>query len=94
MLGAVTVVACGPVEYLSQVSGRASSALLQAQRAEADRLAPYELTKASAYYTKALEEGSESSFQVAVEYGKRAEEFAQRATAVARERSAAARGGP
>lgn len=85
-------VGCGPVEYLSQVSGRASSALLQAQRAEADRFAPYELTKATEYYRKALEEGSESSFQIAVEYGKRAEELAQRATAVARERGGPPRG--
>jgi hypothetical protein len=75
------------VEYLSQVSNRASSVLLQAQRVEADRHAPYEYTKAAEYYRKAREEAAEASFQAAIDYGRKSEDLAQRAVAMARERA-------
>ena len=78
---------CGPIQYVGQVSGRSSTALLQADLVEADRLAPYEFTKARAYDLKAREEAAESSFELAIGYGRRAEEFARRAQVIARERA-------
>jgi hypothetical protein len=79
--------ACGPVQYIGQVSGRTSAALRAAHLAEADRFAPYEYTKAAAYYDKAREEAAGSSFELAVDYGRRSQEFAQRAQALARQRA-------
>jgi hypothetical protein len=92
-LGVVLLLGCGPVEYLSQVSSRAAKALAQAERAEADRLAPYEYTKAVEYYRKAREEAGEGSFQVAIEYGRRSEELANQARALAQEKQGG-RAGP
>jgi hypothetical protein len=89
-LGVVVLTGCGPVEYLSQVSSRAATALAQAERAEADRYAPFEYVKAREYYTKAREEAGESSFQSAVLYGRLAEELANQARSIAREKTGAA----
>jgi hypothetical protein len=61
---------------------------MEAQLAEADRYAPYEYTKAVAYQDKAREEAAEASFELSLDYGRRAEEFAQRAKALARQRAA------
>ncbi len=79
---------CGPVEYVAQVGGRASSALSQARREKADVLAPYEYTAAGEYLKKSKEEAGRSQFETAIEYGKRSEELANRARALSRERKA------
>lgn len=79
-------IGCGPVEYLNQVSGRAAAALAQAKRLGADTHAPYEYTAAAAYLHKAREEAGHSSYQVAIEYGRRAEELANRAESIARDK--------
>jgi hypothetical protein len=68
---------------------RASAALEQAERAEADRLAPYEYAKAREYYRKAREEAGESSFENAALYGRLAEDLAGLARDKAREQAAA-----
>jgi hypothetical protein len=88
LLLAAGLIGCGPVQVVGQVSGRTSAALVDADLAEADRLAPYEYTKARAYDRKAREEAAESSFELAIAYGRRAEEFARRAETIARERAA------
>ena len=87
---ATLLLGCGPVEYLSQVSSRAAAALAQAERAEAPRLAPYEYTQAREYLHKAREEAGQSSFENAAAYGRRAEEMAGKARALAREQTEAA----
>ena len=87
-LGSMLAFGCGPVEYVAQVGGRASSALAQARREKADVLAPYEYTGAGEYLKKSKEEAGRSQFQTALEYGKRAEELANRARALSRERKA------
>ena len=74
---------CGPIEYLNQVSGKAAGAVAAAKRANADRFAPYEYTAAVEYLHKAREEGSSAEYQVAIEYGRRAEDLATRARAIA-----------
>jgi hypothetical protein len=81
--------ACGPVEYLGQVSSRAANALAQAERADAEHLAPYEYTQAREYLRKAREEAGQSSFENAANYGRRCEEMAGKARALAREQTAA-----
>ena len=87
-LGVFLAAGCGPVEYLSQVSGRAATALAQAQRAGAEKDAPYEYTAANEYLHKAREEAARSAYQVAIEYGRRAEEMAIKAESITRERAA------
>ena len=78
---------CGPFQYFGQVSGNATLALARAERESAAKLAPYEYTKARAYLRKSREEASESSFETAIDYGRRAEALALRAQVVSRERA-------
>ena len=87
-LALAVFVGCGPVEYLAQVSGRASAALAQAHRAGGDAHAPYEYTMASEYLRKAREDAGRSHYQTSLDYGRKAEEFAHRALAITREKNA------
>ncbi len=87
-LGALVLVGCGPIEYLSQVDGRAATALAQARRHGADRRALYEYTAAAEYLRKAREEAGHSAYQSAIDYGRRAEELAGKAEGIAREAAA------
>jgi len=81
--------ACGPIEYVSQVSDKASHAVEAAKRAGAERAAPYEYTAAVAYLHKAREEGGYAEYQIAIEYGRRSEELAEKALAIAEKEGAA-----
>jgi hypothetical protein len=87
---------CGPIEYMSQVSSKAASAVSAAKLAAADRYAPYEYTAAEEYLHKAREEAAYAEYQDAIEYGRKAEELANRARAIAVARLAggAAAAGP
>ena len=80
---------CGPIEYTSQVSGRAARAVAEAKQAGAEEHAPYEYTAAVEYLHKAREEGGYAEYQVALEYGRHAEDLATKARAIAEEK-----GGP
>jgi len=75
--------ACGPIEYINQVGNRAASAVSAAKLASAERYAPYEYTAAEEYLHKAREEAGHSEYQDAIEYGRRSEELANRARAIA-----------
>jgi hypothetical protein len=79
---------CGPIEYINQVGSKAASAVSAAKLAQADRYAPYEFTGAEEYLHKAREEAGYAQYQDAIEYGRRAEELATRARAIAVERLA------
>ena len=74
---------CGPIEYISQVGNKAASAVSAAKLASADRYAPYEYTAAEEYLHKAREEAGHAEYQDSIEYGRRAEELANRARAIA-----------
>jgi hypothetical protein len=74
---------CGPIEYINQVSVKAASAVSAAKLAQADRYAPYEYTAAEEYLHKAREEASYSEYQEAIEYGRKAEELANKGRAIA-----------
>ncbi len=74
---------CGPVEYINQVSFKAASALAAAKEAQADKLAPYEYTAAESYLHKAREEAGYAQYQDSIEFGRKAEELAHKARAIA-----------
>ena len=81
-LAPMSMMACGPVEYISQVGNKAASAVSSAKLAQADRYAPYEYTAAEEYLHKAREEAGYAEYQDAIEYGRRSEELANRARAI------------
>ncbi len=81
---------CGPIQYLNQVNDRAAVAVLAAKNARAAEYAPYEYTAATEYLNKAREEGDHAEYQIAIEYGRRAEALATRALAIAEKSTAAA----
>src|SRR6478609_255538 len=83
VLAVAPLLGCGPVEYISQVGNKAASAVSAAKLAQADRYAPYEYTAAEEYLHKAREEAGYAEYQDAIEYGKRAEDLANRARAIA-----------
>lgn len=74
---------CGPIEYINQVSVRAANAVAAAKAVGGDRYAPYEFTAAEAYLHKAREEAGYAEYQDSIEYGRKAEELAERAKAIA-----------
>jgi hypothetical protein len=93
-LGLACLAGCGPVDYLSQVGSRAPLALAQARHYGAEEQAPYELTAAEEYLREARIQASRSSYQRAIEYGRRAEELAVRAEGIAREKNLRAGNAP
>lgn len=76
---AVGLQACGPVEYMNQVSRKASSQVEAAKAVRADKYAPYYYTLAVEYLHKAREEAAHSDYQSANRFGKRATEAARKA---------------
>jgi hypothetical protein len=74
---------CGPIEYISQVSNKAAAAVSGAKLAQADHYAPYEYTAAQEYLHKAREEAGYAQYQDAIEYGQKAEDYGNRARAIA-----------
>jgi hypothetical protein len=93
-LGPACLAGCGPVDYLSQVGRRTPLALAQARQYGAEEKAPYELTAAEEYLREARIQASRSSYQRAIEYGRRAEELAVRAEGIAREKTLRAGAAP
>ena len=82
-LGALFLPGCGPVEYINQVSVKAASAVSAAKLAQADRYAPYEYTAAEEYLHKAREEAAYAEYEDAIEFGRKAEELANKGRAIA-----------
>jgi len=93
LLAVMVLAGCGPIGYMQQVHRRASEAVEEARRAGAESAAPYEYTSAVAYLAKAREEGAEAEYGTAIELGRRAEELARQARAIAR-RNVAPEGHP
>jgi hypothetical protein len=78
VVGLLANVACGPVQSTSFLLD--AEAMLEAARtAQAERLAPYEWTAANLYLHKSKEEVGYSDFEQAVDYSKKAVDFATRA---------------
>src|SRR5450432_4281466 len=74
---------CGPIEYINQVGVKAAGAVSAAKLAQADRYAPYEYTAAEENLHKAREEAAYAEYEDAIEYGRKAEEMANRGRAIA-----------
>jgi hypothetical protein len=70
------------------VGNKAASAVSAAKLASAERYAPYEYTASEEYLHKAREEAAHAEYQDAIEYGRKAEELANRARAITVERMA------
>src|SRR5450432_3161574 len=87
-VGSALAAGCGPVEYINQVGNKAASAVSAAKLAQSDRYAPYEYTAAEEYLHKAREEAGHAEYEDAIEYGRKAEELANRARAITVERLA------
>lgn len=79
---------CGPLRYVSGVTGDASSAVDEARAAKAEELAPYWWTRAVEYLARARHEAAEADWQAANRFGALAREAAQ--TAVTEAKAAAA----
>ena len=73
---------CGPIEYINQVGVKAAGAVSAAKLAQADRYAPYEYTAAEEYLHKAREEAAYAEYEDAIEYGRKAEELADKGRAI------------
>jgi hypothetical protein len=82
-VAAASLSGCGPIEYINQVGIKAASAVSAAKLAQGDRYAPYEYTAAEEYLHKAREEAGYAEYQDSIEYGRKAEELANRARAIA-----------
>ena len=71
--------ACGPIEYVNQVSRKAAAQVEAAQAVQADKVAPYWYTLAVEYLHKAREEAAHADYQAANRFGRRAGEAATKA---------------
>jgi hypothetical protein len=85
--------ACGPIQSTAFLID-AETMLEEARAAQATRLTPYEWTAASLYYSKAREEVGYSDYEQAVDYARKAVEFATRARDGALKAARKAEGAP
>jgi hypothetical protein len=87
LCAAVVFAACGPIEYINQVTRHASREVAAAKAAGAEKYAPYEYTSAVELLHKAREEEGYAEHQAAVRFGKKAEEMAKKAKQIALEQA-------
>jgi hypothetical protein len=76
---AALLCACGPIEYVNQVTRRADSAVAAARVAEAETYSPYWWTRATEYLRQARVEAAAADFQAANRFGRLATEAADKA---------------
>ena len=86
-------VGCGPVEYMNQVTLRASSEVAAARAAGADKHAIYEFTMAVEYLHKAREEAGYADYQAAIRLGKTSEQMAREARRISLDKTRTETGG-
>jgi hypothetical protein len=79
------IAACGPIEYVGQVTRRASSDVEDARAVAADKYAPYYYTLAVEYLRKARHEAAHADYQAASRFGRKASEAARKAKTVAQD---------
>ena len=72
----LALVACGPIEYVNDVTRKASDRVEAAKAAEADKYAPYYWTRAKEYLAKARERAAYADYQGANRFGRLASEAA------------------
>jgi len=81
------LLACGPIEYVGQVTRNATSQVAAAKSVQADKHAPYWYTLAVEYLHKAREEAAAADFQAANRFGRRSAKAARKAREVSLERA-------
>ena len=75
--------ACGPVEYINQVPRKAKVEVAAAEAAQAAERAPYYYTLAVHYLRRARQEVARADYGAANRFGRKAEQAARKARAVA-----------
>lgn len=75
----LAVGACGPIQFVSQVTIRAEKSVAEAKLQHADKYAPYEYYGAEAYLEQAKHRAGFGDFQTSYRYGKKAEKMAKEA---------------
>jgi hypothetical protein len=90
-IGALALVACGPVDFLSTVAIKATRAVAEAKAANAEKLAPYEYWSAVEYLHMAKEKAAYADYEIAIGYGDKAEQMGKEARRIA---STKAQAGP
>lgn len=81
------LLACGPIEYINQVTRKANSEVAAARSVDAETWAPYYFTLAVEYLEKAHEEASRADYQAANRFGRKSHDAAVRARDLAIERA-------
>ncbi len=80
--------ACGPIEYVNQVTRTAATSVDEARAVDAARYAPYWWTRAIEYLHQAREQAAHANFQAANRFGRLSTEAANQAKADAIRRAA------
>ena len=62
--------ACGPIEYVNQVTRTAATSVDEARAVDAARYAPYWWTRAIEYLHQAREQAAHANFQAANRFGR------------------------
>lgn len=88
-LGALTLVSCGPIDYIHTVTLNATRAVAEAKTAEAEERAPYEYWSSVTYLHMAKERAAYADYEMAIKYGEKAEEMAKDARKLAGKRDKA-----
>lgn len=83
---AAGLVSCGPIQFVSQVTIRAEKAVADAKVQKADKYAPYEFYGAEAFLEQAMHRAGFGDFQTSYRYGKKAEQMANKAAKLAKQR--------
>ena len=84
---ALLVAACGPIEYVGQVTRKASTAVTAAKAVDADKYSPYYYTLAVEYLHKARVKAASADFEAANRFGRKSEKAANMAKNRAIERA-------
>ena len=87
IVGMALASACGPIEYVGQVTRKASTAVSAAKAVDADKYSPYYYTLAVEYLHKAREEAASADFQAANRFGRKSEKAAKMAKVQSLERA-------
>jgi len=75
----LSLTACGPIEYVNQVTRRAESSVAAARAVDAPKYAPYWWMRATEYLHQARVEAAAADFQAANRFGRLATEAADKA---------------
>lgn len=87
LIAAGVAMGCGPGRYLANTPGVAAKEVARAEKLDALRHAPYELTAAQEYLHKSRELAGYARYQEAVRYAREATRLAQAAQAMAKEKA-------